>query len=361
MGTETGIEWTHHTFNPWRGCTKVSPGCQHCYAETMSKRNPAVLGEWGPQGQRAIAAESYWRQPHKWNRAAQEAGERRRVFCGSLMDWLEDRPELDEPRAHLFKTISETPHLDWLLLTKRPQNWHALLQRAYECAVRAGNTDLSLWIDTWLHGSYPPNVWVGTSVENQQRADERIPLLLDIPARVRFLSCEPLLGPVDISRWLRSRQMSSSNSAMYRDFARIDWVIAGGESGPHARPMHPQWARSLRDECQQADVPFFFKQWGEWIAKPQIAEFDRARHHGLGGWVVRDEYRAACERAMQRNQWGALDIDGTYTATATTWNGRQCDPDDRYKVSIVRLGKKAAGRLLDDELWEEFPRVEVAQ
>lgn len=354
MGTETGIEWTHHTFNPWRGCTKVSPGCQHCYAETMSRRNPAVLGEWGPQGQRAIAAESYWRLPHKWNRAAQEAGERRRVFCASLADWLEDHPELDAPRSRLLMTIQETPHLDWLLLTKRPENWRLLLERSYG----AGGL-FPARTDAWLRGMVPSNVWIGTSVEDQATADERIPLLLDIPARVRFLSCEPLLGPVELGLL---GTVPKDISAQYTlTHQMIHWIIAGGESGPHARPMHPQWARSLRDQCQQYGVPFFFKQWGEWVPVTEIADFDWAKRHGLGGWVVRNDYRAAYERAMQRDQWGALDIDGNYSPATTTWNGRQGDPDDRWEVSIVRLGKKAAGRLLVDELWEEFPRVQVAQ
>jgi protein gp37 len=315
MGIETGIEWCHHTFNPWRGCTKVSPGCQHCYAETMSFRNPATLGQWGPNGTRAIASESYWKQPHRWNKAAQEAGERRRVFCGSLMDWLEDRPDLDVPRAHLFKTISETPHLDWLLLTKRPENWHNLLQRAYGVAA-AENGDVlgepvMAWIDAWLHGSYPPNVWVGTSVEDQQRADKRIPLLLQIPARVNFLSCEPLLGDVDVSQWLHSRQLKESGSPMYRDFSCVDWIIVGGESGSKARPMSPEWARSLRDQCQQACVPFFFKQMGEWLPGNRHWEFPPFHSRGTHRW-----------------------------------------PDGAYSY---RVGKKQAGRLLDGREWNEFP------
>jgi protein gp37 len=306
MGIETGIEWAHHTYNPWRGCTKVSPGCTHCYAETMSKRNPAVLGEWGPNGTRPVGNAAYLRQPHQWNKAAQGAGERRRVFCGSLMDWLEDRRDLDEPRAHLFKTISETPYLNWLLLTKRPENWHNLLQRAYECAVRAGNTDLSLWIDTWLHGSYPPHVWVGTSVENQQRADERIPLLLDIPARVRFLSCEPLLGSVDLGLFgTVPKDISPPYTLVHQ---MLHWVIVGGESGPQARPMHPTWARDLRDQCQEAGVPFFLKQHGEWaeVQPGVIPEANRA------------------------HRW----------------------PDGSL---MYRVGKKRAGRELDGQTWDEFP------
>jgi protein gp37 len=310
MGIETGIEWAHHTYNPWRGCTKVSPGCTHCYALTMSKRNPAVLGEWGPNGTRPVGNAAYLRQPYKWNKAAQKAGERRRVFCGSLMDWLEDRPDLDEPRANLMKTISETPHLDWLLLTKRSENWHNLLQRAYGVAAGENGDELGepvmSWLSAWLHGSYPPNVWVGTSVENQQRADERIPLLLDIPARVRFLSCEPLLGPVDLGLLgTVPKDISPPYTLVHQ---MLHWVIVGGESGPQARPMHPTWARDLRDQCQEAGVAYFFKQHGEWAeAQPGVIP-----------------------EANRAHRW----------------------PDGSL---MYRVGKKRAGRGLDGQTWDEFP------
>jgi protein gp37 len=338
MGTSTGIEWCHHTFNPWRGCIKVSPGCQHCYAETISKRNPQVLGIWGPNGTRPVGNAAYLRQPYKWNKAAQEAGGRRRVFCGSLMDWLEDRRDLDEPRAHLFKTISETPYLDWLLLTKRPENWHNLLQRAYGVAAGENGDELGepvmSWISAWLRGDAPPNVWVGVSVENQERADERVPLLLDIPARVRFLSCEPLLGPVDLFRIRhpkpsmfggrtltfnalsikRAIGLSTWLTPDYYDpvgdycLNAIDWVIVGGESGSKARPMHPAWARILCDQCQEAGVAFFFKQWGEWTEAQPGVILEANRVH----------------------RW----------------------PDGQL---MYRVGKKRAGRELDGREWSEFP------
>jgi protein gp37 len=276
----------------------------------MSKRNPQVLGIWGANGTRPVGNAAYLRQPYKWNKAAQETGDRRRVFCGSLMDWLEDRPDLDEPRAHLFKTISETPNLDWLLLTKRPENWHNLLQRAYGVAA-AENGDVlgepvMAWIDAWLHGSYPPNVWVGTSVEDQQRADKRIPLLLDIPAMVRFLSCEPLLGPIDLGlQGTVSRYISDQYTMVYQ---ALHWVIVGGESGPQARPIHPAWARILRDQCQEAGVAFFFKQWGEWTeAQPGVIPETNRAHRANDGSLM------------------------------------------------YRVGKKRAGRDLDGREWNEFP------
>lgn len=306
MGRETGIGWTHHTFNPWRGCTKVSPGCAHCYAEVLSKRNPKVLGEWGPGGQRAIAAEVYWDQPLKWDRAAKAAGERRRVFCMSLGDVMEDRPELRPHRARLFALIQKCRNLDWLLLTKRPENFSCFLPWAFAGdAVRRPGV---VW----------PQIWLGVSVEDQQRADERIPLLLKMPATIRFLSCEPLLGPIDLRRYLPRRMaLSELPGSALNDGATegrtpgIDWVIAGGESGAGARPMHPDWARSLRDQCQAAGVPYFFKQWGEW--EPIGA--DKAATH-IRIWPGRDE------------------------------------------VSL-QIGKKAAGRLLDGREWSEFPEVAV--
>jgi protein gp37 len=253
MAEETKISWADATFNHVRGCTKVSEGCKHCYAETLSKRNPTVLGMWGPQGTRVMASESYWRQPIKWDKEAQEQGVRRRVFCASLADVFEG-PEtcseeaykvIEEARKRLFETIDATPHLDWLLLTKRPENIERLWPWGYY-------DDQFSW----------PNVWLGTSVENQAAADKRIPELLKVPAKVRFLSCEPLLGAVDF------RKVPGLN----RDGAEkaIHWVIVGGESGPHARPMNPAWARSLRDQCAVADVPFHFKQWGAWEFFTQV-------------------------------------------------------------------------------------------
>jgi protein gp37 len=280
MGVTT-IEWTAtrradgtlapgFTFNPWRGCTKVSPGCTHCYAETLSHRNPKVLGIWGDNGTRVVASEAAWREPWKWDRAAGAAGERHRVFCASLADVFEDRPELVAPRVRLFHLINETPNLDWLLLTKRPENIRRF----------CGAPDVRR---SWAE-STPPNVWLGTSIENQATADERIPHLLKTPAAVRFLSCEPLLGPVDLMPWFqrgeRCRECGSTKLGTldpcgpdwYAGLpplctrcgglteSPIHWVIVGGESGPKARPMHPAWARSLRDQCQAAGVSYFMKQ-----------------------------------------------------------------------------------------------------
>ena len=266
MAQDSKIQWTHHTFNPWRGCTKVSPGCEHCYAETMSKRNPSVLGEWGPNGKRVIAAESYWRQPLAWDRAAAKAWERHRVFCASLADVFEDRKELHRPRLRLFRLIEATPNLDWLLLTKRPENVMPALKQA-------AMLDDSEFVTAWYFRSrVPHNVWLGVSVEDQQRADERIPLLLQTPAAVRFLSCEPLLGPISLRNVPGLNKLPAVHAAEGRGHAGIDWVIVGGESGPGSRPFQVEWARSLRDQCKAAGVPFFLKQLGSNPVEPHYQD-----------------------------------------------------------------------------------------
>jgi protein gp37 len=260
MGTKTKIEWCDHTFNPWRGCTKVSPGCANCYAETQAKRNPSVLGVWGDRGTRVVASEYYWQQPLKWDRdglpctcGADRTGpsaeahdadcqtrRRPRVFCASMADVFEDRPELVRPRDRLFGVIRDTPHLDWLLLTKRPENFRILM-----------TASMAPW----------PNVWLGVSVEDQARADERIPILLETPAAVRFLSVEPLIGLVDLTRHLFPEPIPAS--LLGRPHSRgIDWTIIGGESGPGARRCDTVWIQRLVEQCKDAGVACFVKQLG---------------------------------------------------------------------------------------------------
>lgn len=258
MGEFSKIEWCTHTFNPWIGCAKVSAGCTNCYAETLMDTRYGRV-EWGVNGTRVRTSEANWRKPLAWNRAAEAAGRRDRVFCSSLADVFEDRPELVAWRRDLLMLIHNTPHLDWLLLTKRPENV------------------LGIVVLAWF--AEHPNVWIGTSVEDQAAADERIPHLLRIPAAVRFLSMEPLLGPVDlrkirVSGHLRdgladTKYARSFNGEDYvtNTMRRIDWVIVGGESGPKARPMHRDWVRSIRDQCVTAGVPFLFKQWGEYAPR----------------------------------------------------------------------------------------------
>jgi protein gp37 len=294
----SSIEWTDHTFNPWWGCQRVSPGCEHCYAETLARRYNFKV--WGPAKttERREMSANYWKQPIKWDKLAQVSG-RKRVFCASMADVFEDHPQIVDARARLFNLIDQTPNLDWLLLTKRPENVNSMVPWHGE---------------TGLYHGWPVNVWIGTSCEDQERADKRIPELLKVPARVRFLSCEPLLGAIDIRKWVLLPVKDWDNSAAIRAFhaaPSLHWVIAGGESGHAARPMHPDWARGLRDQCQAAGVAYFFKQWGEYGA-PQ--------HSTPGGKV------------------------SLFCAGGTV-----------RTVEIAKLGKHAAGRLLDGCEWNEMP------
>lgn len=267
MGDKTGIEWTDHTFNPWIGCTKVSPGCAHCYAETEDKRHGWTPDGWGKGKPRKRTSAAYWRQPLKWNREAELWGAfdcgtmcckgtewemrnkvanelrshrgwtatplaaRPRVFCASLADVFD--PEVpDRWRWDLIALINQTPNLDWQLLTKRPRDAMQFLAR----------------VVAWPF----PNVWLGVSAEDQERFEERVRLLLSTPAAVRFVSFEPLLGPIDANR----ARVTPSLSLW------IDWAIIGGESGKGARPCNVQWIRQLTSQCQTAGVAVFVKQLG---------------------------------------------------------------------------------------------------
>lgn len=227
MAETTEISWAHSTFNPWIGCTNVSPGCDHCYAEALDHR--WGNDRWGPGKPRQRTSAANWKQPLAWNRKAKESGQPWRVFCASLADVFDNEVPA-EWRVDLFYLIAATPHLTWMLLTKRIGNVEGMMR------------------------SLPANVWLGITVVNQEEADRDIPKLLhNMHARVRWLSCEPLLGPVDLKRFVALPGEESIG---------IDWVIVGGESGNGARPMNPDWARQVRDLCAAADVPFHFKQWG---------------------------------------------------------------------------------------------------
>ena len=264
---ETSIQWTDYTFNPWIGCARVSPGCVHCYAEARDQRFTRGKN-WGPKGTRTRTSPENWRKPLAWNAKAKREGRRYRVFCASLADVFEDRPELVEWRTGLIDLIARTPHLDWLLLTKRPENITRLLRGALQLLESKTETyfcDAAVLLRLWLDGvgdehgrKTPPfNVWLGTTVEDQQRANERIPELLKVPASVRFLSCEPLLERVDLSPWLDEDRTGF--------VGLIDWVIIGGESGVGARPFHLEWARDLVNQCRdggRAEAAPFVKQLG---------------------------------------------------------------------------------------------------
>ena len=339
---DSKIEWTDHTFNPWIGCTKVSPGCANCYAETLMDTRYGRV-KWGKGQPRQRTSAANWKLPLQWNREAGQAFEnwetavqhgagfdmpkRPRVFCASLADWLDDEVPI-EWLADLIKLIHDTPNLDWLLLTKRPENWQTRVDQAYNALIRREYQIPVLDnVADWLHPHHVKaldNVWIGTTVEDQARADQRIPELLKIPARVRFLSCEPLLGKVNLAK--------PGTCAAW--MGMLDWVICGGESGPNARPMHPEWARSLRDQCEAAEVPFLFKQWGKW--KPLCGLYDDDRDDKENG---------------SSDQTQSVELSGEIVTD------RQ--PDQSAWI-MDPVGKKESGRLLDGVEHNGFPKGGVA-
>lgn len=260
MAENSGIEWTHHTFNPWIGCTKISAACDNCYAEEWNKRFDGG-SNWGPHADRRRTKN--WAAPVKWNKEAAALGIRYRVFCASLADVFDNHKSIaPEWRGDLWRLIRDTPHLDWLLLTKRPMNIAKMLPPD--------------WGDGYA------NVWLGATVENKE-ATSRIWHLVKVPAVVHFLSCEPLLEGIDLT-WCGLPVNQSGVLDCLRGFSwieqwhdgegkerekqkvkdwpyKIDWVIAGGESGSQSRSADPDWFRTLRDQCSAAGVAFLFKQW----------------------------------------------------------------------------------------------------
>jgi len=318
MAEQSKIEWTDHTFNPWEGCQKVAPECDNCYAEARDVRFTGGT-HWGPKAPRRRTSAQNWNKPRRWNKQAADFhadhGRRQRVFCASLADVFDNAVDTGW-REDLWALIRECDQIDWLLLTKRPQNIAKMLPPD--------------WGDGWSH------VWLGTSAGTQKTANQNIPHLLATPAAVRFISAEPLLGPLDLNQaadgesalemdcWGHCNWCNSGKPALHNcwkgrqsdnEFAKgrsgLDWVICGGESGPNARPMHPDWARELRDQCYNAEVPFFFKQWGEWEPRSGFA----------------------CPDNLPKDGW------------------HHFDPE----CSMLRVGKARAGRLLDGVDWSETP------
>ena len=329
MSENTKIEWATHTFNPWEGCQKVGPGCDHCYAESRNARFAGGTAiNWGPGAPRRRTSPANWAKPLTWN-ANHEAffaahGHRQRVFCSSLADVFDNQVP-DQWRIDLFELILATPNLDWLLLTKRIGNVGNMLPVPFD------------------FDKHYPNVWLGATIVNQEEADRDIPKLLAVHAAERFLSMEPLLGAVDLTRvvYPAFKQKDENDPYVAYDTLRghmigpddvglpkLDWVIVGGESGPGARPMHPDWARSLRDQCQAAGVPFLFKQWGE-----HDLSYDRDRDDS--------DYRRCDKMVKLPGRW--INMTGGHG-----FNGERV----HY---AHRVGKKAAGRLLDGRTWDGVP------
>lgn len=323
MSDKTGIEWTDATWNPATGCTKVSPGCDNCYAETFSERFRGKPGHYFEGGFDIQLRPDKLVQPLRWKKP-------RRIFVNSMSDLFhKDVP--DEYIAKVFAVMAAAEHHTFQVLTKRPARMRSLLNdREFLASVWEWCVELigesradALW-DGSEEVPWPlPNVWLGVSAEDQKWADIRIPVLLDTPAAVRFISAEPLLGPINLEMLAGSTLGWNALDDESIAHPALDWVIVGGESGHNARPMHPAWATSLRDQCAHAEVPFLFKQWGEWA--PGILDFgSRTGTVGIG-------FRSIPY------------VDGRYGGEL---------------ASMTRIGKKAAGRELDGRTWDEFPKGE---
>ncbi|WP_280410717.1 DUF5131 family protein [Nocardia asiatica] len=300
----TRIEWTEETWNPVTGCTRVSAGCLNCYIERTLPMRMAHRRFDGPGIGATLPVQLHPErldQPLKWRAP-------RRVFVNSMSDLFHD----DVPGefiARVFATMARAEQHTFQVLTKRPGRMRSLVSDGGQRLLE--HTTDEATATALYDGPWPlPNVWLGVSAENQETADLRIPKLLDTPAAVRFISAEPLLGPIDLND------------------APADWVIVGGESGPGARPMHPSWAQSLQDQCEQLGIAFFFKQWGEWTG--QAAADSPWHHRQCDGWVDERDGRVLSET-------DALADGGSFTG-------------------VWRVGKKASGRLLDGRTWDEFPQ-----
>lgn len=333
MSETSAIEWTDSTFNPWIGCTKVGPGCDHCYAEAdFDLRRHRV--QWGAGNPRSRTSLANWQKPLQWDRAHAEFlqihGRRRRVFCASLADVF-DNEVPPEWRMDLFSLIAKTPNLDWLILTKR-----------------IGNVMPMCSGDGLMFDMITNRVWLGATICNQEEANRDIPKLLKIPARVRFLSMEPLLEFVDLSSALLPCPNAADGLVMdpetgaYECCPRcdysgisyqmgVDWVIVGGESGPKARPMHPNWARNIRNQCLETGTPFLFKQWGEFAPGCDVLMGDDA---AIDDSLERDH------QLITPNGYGWHINDGQ--PPFGTW-------------AMHRVGKKRSGRLLDGMRYDRYP------
>lgn len=339
----TKIEWCDETFNPRWGCTQVSPACANCYARTWDKR----LGydNWGDAAERRYFGPKHWEEPHKWNRRAEREGRKLLVFCASMADVFEKppRPELEPVYTRqleaLGELIDETPNLIWLMLTKRPQNWEwaYTLMGFHSEDVVIDPLDPTVGRVAWKP---PPNVFPMTTVEDQKRANERIPKLFEIPSALGHgVSAEPLLGPLDLTR-IDITSESEADEPSYLNALtgswegrnlpsyRLKWIVAGGESGHNARPHNPGWFCKIRGDASRFSVPFLFKQHGEWVG------YD----HYIGDtWNTGRRF------------------------VVVDWNGRKIDDDEHETTedplihSLVWAGKQAAGRLLDGVEHSEFP------
>ncbi len=372
MAEKTDIAWCDSTLNPWDGCSPVSPGCDNCYAWARNKR--FYKGEnWGPGAPRRRTAKATWRQAIKWNEReffeCYDCGHRgegipftdydpetlgfvdggqecekcrsramhptqRRVFCASIADWLDNEVPI-EWLVDLLDLIKQTPDLNWLLLTKRISNFNKRIQQCIGYCYDNLHHDLGIWLTNWLRGYAPGQVWLGITVVNQPEADRDIPKLLKIPARIRWLSMEPLLGPIDLNRFLWQCCGNKVDGhpgdgwmtppdppeccGEPEPCEELHWGVVGGESGSNARPMHPDWARSLRDQFVAAGKRFLFKQWGEFGPEESLDP----ENNPVDSVSLRNAEIHICERGER----------------------------------LYRIGKKRSGRMLDGRTWDEYPEV----
>lgn len=372
MSDKTGIEWTDATWNPLRGCSRVSEGCRNCYAETVAARfcGPGQPYEGlitktskGPtwNGTVKLVPEAL-DQPIRWRRP-------RRIFVNSMSDLFHEEISFEfiaavfgvmsHARQHTFQVLTKRPDrmlnfFSWLSAqTAHKEAWIAQVNHAeFICGEEKGargserhpveSLAISAYFDRFMisngggpHGSYYPrwplpNAWLGVSVEDQQTANARIPLLLQTPAAVRWISAEPLLDAVDISGWIDPDYFTGCADDGIQG---LHWVVVGGESGKNARPMHPDWARSLRDQCREAGVAFVFKQWGEW----EIASITNGHY----------------DSSMERNAAEWVHLDGVRTKPSCLRPGA----GSTNPIAMIKVGKKAAGRMLDGRTWDEYPEV----
>jgi len=343
MGIKTGIEWTESTWNPIRGCSRVSEGCRNCYAETVANRfkgpgepYEGLIAKGGQWNGKVKLVEHKMDEPLRWTKP-------RMIFVNSMSDLF--HPDVpDSVIADVFRVMAQAKHHTFQILTKRPERMNQFLNRvdnAMGWFTHDGTPPEKAYNGSGMVVGYDkwplPNVWLGVSVEDQATADARIPLLLDTPAAVRWISAEPLLGPIVVDDFLfrgdhSLRETDPLAAAMLAESVEdgcgwirpaIDWVVVGGESGPGARPMHPDWARYLRDRCQAAEVPFLFKQWGEWAPETVCAT-----EHGARTALF-------------------IDYDGSTRPAAFGTRGQA--------TTVQKNGKKQTGRNLDGRTWDQYP------
>lgn len=329
MSATTKIEWTDSTWNPVTGCTRVSEGCRNCYmARTVPRQG---LDPW-----KVVLHHDRLDQPLKWKKP-------RRIFVNSLSDLFHDDVPF-EFIHEVYATMRQSPQHTYQILTKRPK-------RMMECVSRIKSFELM----GWAKGFYS-HVWLGVSIENQETADERIPLLLQTPAAKRFVSAEPLLGPIDLTRIPVECGGVCALRGARPAWHPLDWVIAGGESGPGARPMHPDWARSIREQCQAAGVPFFFKQWGEWKPISEMSQQENAALYVSNRKAREHENQADvddCYGMRCTKETSCIRHDGA--AFAITDPGAFEMRNGHPAMTTFRVGKKTAGAMLDGREHKEWP------